>query len=248
MAFRMGSPPNEPERYGNEPSHQQVIPRRFAIADTEVTVEQYQEFVKENPGANRARNDHRQPGPERPDEWSELVSCRGLLQLAEPEGAPAGVLRAERAGPVCPGDADQGRRLEIGRISLADRGGMGVCRPRRGHDQPALRCSRSASWGNMPGIWETATIEPGPSGALLPNDLGLFDMLGNMYEWCQEAYDKARSDRLQNHMNILNESPRLLRGGSFINPPAYVRSAYRIWYAPSHRIINCGFRPARTYD
>ena len=30
-----------------------------------------------------------------------------------------------------------------------------------------------------------------PVGSLLPNDLGLFDMLGNMYEWCQEPYDKT---------------------------------------------------------
>jgi Sulfatase-modifying factor enzyme 1 len=61
VAFRMGSPPNELGRYGNEPSHQQGIPRHFAIADTEVTVEQYKEFAKENPGADRANNDKRSP-------------------------------------------------------------------------------------------------------------------------------------------------------------------------------------------
>ena len=54
LAFRMGSPPDEPGRYGNEPAHQQIIPRHFAIADAEVTVEQYQEFATENPGADRA--------------------------------------------------------------------------------------------------------------------------------------------------------------------------------------------------
>ena len=62
----MGSPPNEPGRFGNETPHQQVIPRRFAIADTEVTVEQYQAFVKENPGVDRANNDDHSPDPNGP--------------------------------------------------------------------------------------------------------------------------------------------------------------------------------------
>ena len=66
VSFRMGSPPDEPGRYGHESSHQQVIPRRFAIADTEVTVEQYQQFAKENPGADRANNDNRSPDPKGP--------------------------------------------------------------------------------------------------------------------------------------------------------------------------------------
>ena len=45
----MGSPPSEPERFDNETPHQHDIHRRFAIAATEVTVEQYQAFVRENP-------------------------------------------------------------------------------------------------------------------------------------------------------------------------------------------------------
>ena len=47
VEFRMGSPPTERERFaGNETPRRVVIPRRFAIADREVTVEQYQRFVK----------------------------------------------------------------------------------------------------------------------------------------------------------------------------------------------------------
>ena len=49
VEFRMGSPPTEPERFSSEILHRRIIPRRFAIATQEVTVEQYQEFVKENP-------------------------------------------------------------------------------------------------------------------------------------------------------------------------------------------------------
>jgi formylglycine-generating enzyme required for sulfatase activity len=91
-------------------------------------------------------------------------------------------------------------------------------------------------------------------GSLLPNELGLFDMLGNVYEWCQEVpriYQPDRTGRTPDNINtslLVDEtSPRLLLGGSFYNPAANVRSAYRYWNAPSYRFANNGFRPSRTY-
>ena len=54
VEFHMGSPPGEADRNNDETLHRRIIPRRFAIAVKEVTVEQYQEFVKENPVDNRA--------------------------------------------------------------------------------------------------------------------------------------------------------------------------------------------------
>ena len=101
-----GSPPSEPERFDDETPHQHDIHRRFAIAATEVTVEQYQPFVKENPGASHSRATATAPTWTVP-EWSDLVSGRGVLQLVQPEGALTGGLRAERAGRVCRRDADQ---------------------------------------------------------------------------------------------------------------------------------------------
>ncbi len=47
--------------------------------------------------------------------------------------------------------------------------------------------------------------------------------------------------------SINEKIPRLLRGGSFDNLPADVRSAYRDWDAPSNRDSHYGFRPSRTY-
>src|SRR5262249_33865859 len=49
VEFRMGSPPADPERFGDEPLHQQPIPRCFALAAKEVTVAQYQEFTRKYP-------------------------------------------------------------------------------------------------------------------------------------------------------------------------------------------------------
>ena len=81
-----------------------------------------------------------------------------------------------------------------------------------------------------------------PCGQLLPNELGLFDMLGNVYEWCQEQYyryPEGEGNTTTDDMNILlsinEQNPRLLRGGAFNDLPAGVRSAFRGRNAPSYR-------------
>jgi formylglycine-generating enzyme required for sulfatase activity len=90
-------------------------------------------------------------------------------------------------------------------------------------------------------------------GSLLPNDLGLFDMLGNEYEWVQDSTRRSLRARRGLYSDITNifeyvneKSPRLVRGGTFSFPPASVRSAYRFWYAPASRVTSYGFRPSRT--
>ena len=90
VEFRMGSPATEPDRYaGYELPHRRIIPRRFAIAAKEVTVADYQEFVKENSGVDHASNSRLSPGLERTNESGFLVSRRRLLQLAQPQGKSA---------------------------------------------------------------------------------------------------------------------------------------------------------------
>ena len=91
-------------------------------------------------------------------------------------------------------------------------------------------------------------------GSLFPNDLGLFDMLGNMYEWCQDSSNASKpakegiyNDIINISESIIEKNPRLLRGGSFDDHPANVRSAGRSWDAPSNRSTFNGFRPSRTY-
>jgi formylglycine-generating enzyme required for sulfatase activity len=89
---------------------------------------------------------------------------------------------------------------------------------------------------------------------LKPNDLGLFDMLGNALEWCQEsiayypvATDGKAIEDLEDKKDIKDKLSRVLRGGSFVNQPVDVRSALRIRDAPTYPIGLVGFRPARTF-
>ena len=95
-----------------------------------------------------------------------------------------------------------------------------------------------------------------PAGVLKPNDLGLFDTLGNVFEWCTDAYHdayqpakdgRATVDALMDAM-VWNEDVRVLRGGAFNYSPAVLRSANRGRLRPANRDTNFGLRPARTYD
>jgi formylglycine-generating enzyme required for sulfatase activity len=94
-----------------------------------------------------------------------------------------------------------------------------------------------------------------PVGSKKPNDLGLFDMHGNVWNWCQEGYkgdyavstgSKAFEDE-EDSLQIVSTNSRVLHGGSFIDPASDVRSADRSKLVPTTRTINVGFRPARTF-
>jgi formylglycine-generating enzyme required for sulfatase activity len=92
-----------------------------------------------------------------------------------------------------------------------------------------------------------------PHGSLKPNDLGFFDVQGNVFVWCQERYKKyptAKGDEVvedqEDGLVVTSTDGRTLRGGSFNYQASGVRSAYRDLYVPSLRINYIGFRPART--
>src|SRR5262249_9009864 len=63
-----------------------------------------------------------------------------------------------------------------------------------------------------------------PVGSLKPNALGLFDMHGNAWQWCQDVYGEKDNKDIEDVKNI---NSRVLRGGSFLIGARFVRSAYR---------------------
>lgn len=88
-----------------------------------------------------------------------------------------------------------------------------------------------------------------PAGHLRPNDLGLFDLHGNVWEWCQDSSDArgvegAADPRKEDRVD--DRSRRPLRGGAFLNDPEAVRSASRNWNPPANHTGADGFRLART--
>jgi formylglycine-generating enzyme required for sulfatase activity/tetratricopeptide (TPR) repeat protein len=260
VEFGMGSPPADPERIGgNERPRRMTIPRRFAIADREVTVAQFQRFLK-------TRSDLRlvaspdvltrfSPDPDGPwigPAW--YTAAQYCNWLSEQEGIPRDQWCYEPAergyveGMTIPADALRrtGYRL-----------------PTEAEWEYACRSGSITSryYGQTPDLlgryaWYQANSQERAwsGGSLLPNDLGLFDMLGNVYEWANDSLGAptswARSryrDMPNSSEHVLEKLPRLLLGGSFVNPPAGLRVAGRRGNAPSLRDASYGFRLARTY-
>ena len=90
-------------------------------------------------------------------------------------------------------------------------------------------------------------------GEKLPNAWGLYDMHGNVQEWCQDFYGRYSNETQK--MVSDPEGPALgkrrgLRGGAFGNFSVDVRAAYRFvnYFPPDLRSYAHGFRLARTYD
>ena len=100
------------------------------------------------------------------------------------------------------------------------------------------------SYANAPrGIYRERTID---AGSFPPNAFGLYDMHGNVWEWCSDnwhdSYNGAPTDR--SSWEIDTNDFRVLRGGAWYNDADYCRSAQRIWSAADGDDWGFGFRVA----
>ena len=89
-----------------------------------------------------------------------------------------------------------------------------------------------------------------PVGQKLPNAWGLYDMLGNLLEWCADGYDEkyyAFSPRAD-PPGASGASYRVIRGGSWFNAPWLCSPASRFWHRPDYRRGNLGFRLAAVQE
>ena len=86
-----------------------------------------------------------------------------------------------------------------------------------------------------------------PVGNLDPNAWGLYDMLGNVSEWCHDRYESdLGSSAVANPWGPAAGSYRVFRGGSWDRSAWGTRAAYRFRRYPDNRSYNIGFRPARS--
>ncbi len=264
VEFRMGSPSTETERLAESefPPRRMVILRRFAIGAKEVTVEQFQRFLKlasisiDRYQLAPSYLSKYSPDPDGPwiapdwytaahycnwlseheglpkDQWCYLPNEAGAY--AEGMSIPADAL--ERKGYRLPTEAEWEYACRAGAVTSRYYG------------------NSSELLGAYAGYHASINMRP-PSmcGGLLPNDLGLFDTLGNVAEWCQENTSATRPSKKGSCTDIATvteyiyaKNSRLVRGSNIGDGSRLVRAAFRNWDAPSYRNIVYGFRVART--
>jgi formylglycine-generating enzyme required for sulfatase activity/tRNA A-37 threonylcarbamoyl transferase component Bud32 len=247
--FTLGSPGTESGRVPvNESAHRKRIGRSFAIATKEATVEQ---FLRFRPG-------HRWQERYSPDRDSPAVAVTWYQAaeycnwLSEREGIPRDQWCYE---PNEKGLYAEGMQMKTDHLQLT-----GYRLPTEAEWEFACRSGSVVSryYGRSEELlarygWYQKNGEDRawPVGRLRPNELGLFDMLGNALEWCEDPallYVTGQRDDIENKkLRLINERmSRLLRGGSFFDSPVNLRCAPRNLYQPSLADNTDGFRPVRT--
>ena len=110
---------------------------------------------------------------------------------------------------------------------------------------PSTKQAFGWSWGAFP--CEDGFKVTSPVGKFRANKFGLYDMMGNVWEWTCSDWG-GYGDGKKNHAKCSSGgSYRVSRGGSWDNKPANVRSANRNRYDPGGRSSYLGFRVSRTY-
>jgi formylglycine-generating enzyme required for sulfatase activity len=115
---------------------------------------------------------------------------------------------------------------------------------RGGKHSKGYKYSGSNSIENVAWYYGNSGKKTHPVGTKQANELGIYDMSGNVYEWCQDWYGGYSKGSQTNPAGASSGSDRVLRGGSWYLNPRYVRVSNRLYFTPAYRYINLGFRLA----
>ncbi len=243
VEFQMGSPKQEKDHSEDEVQHKRRIGRSFALAQKSVTLKEYRELTKDKYEIGEAYT-HSPDLPVVGINWYMAAKyCNLLSQEEELEEC------YEIKGP-------KDVKLKPDYLSLS-----GYRLPTEAEMEYATRSGAMTSryYGETDELlgryaWYTKNTNEllQRVGLKKPNDLGFFDIHGNCFNWCQEAFDDypagdgVKLDK-EGKIAVIATDRRVLRGGSFFNQSSIVRSAYRNNDVPTIRTNNNGFRVSRTF-
>ena len=251
--FQMGSPTSEQGRFDSEGPQHAVAVRKFSLSKLNITEAQFSIFLAET-GYQPVSCD-----PILDKKWKS--PGRGLVY-------PPGAADLPEQPAVCINWQDiqtyidwLNRRVLL--FSPALKTGYRV--PSEAEWEYAARATTTTSrwWGEEVGAgranchgcgsqWDNTLIAPG--GSFGPNPFGLFDMLGNVWQWTADCWNESYAGApTDGGAWLLGDcSKRVLRGGSWSNLPVFVRAAARSKAAASGADFDysgyAGFRVARSLE
>ena len=232
--FLMGAPAGEKDASGDEfPQHKVRITRPFYLGVTEVTQGQYREVTGMSPNSVRSSDDL----PINEVSWLDAVKfCN---ELSRKEGLP----------PFY--------RADAGAVTVTDWRGAGYRLPTEAEWEYACRAGSTtrysfgddeAELGRYAWFQGNSGSQAHTVGTKAPNAFGLFDMHGNVWEWCWDGYKQGAYGTLpeSDPSGFLGAPGHVDRGGGYSGYPPDVRTAIRGWLEPTTRLDLVGFRVARS--
>ncbi len=233
-AFKMGSPSSEKHRHKHEgPQHDVLMPHGFYMQITEMTNEQWHRFSSTHQGGFEGKRK-----PVEHISHEEIAGKRGngrggylkwLNGLDRSRSEPRGIVYA------LPTEAEWEYACRA-RTTSAYAFGKGISTKLANYDGRPGPFRKENT-----GIYRGKTVDVGTLGR---NAWGLYDMHGNVAEWCADwhAMKTYTARARSNPTGPESGTQRVIRGGSFVSPPDQLRSASRKSHAPEARFTSVGFR------